>query len=87
MHQVHLTCMCMCVSVFFMCVHACVCVNLAHTLGGNVCTPLCIALHAGVTTITVQIFGVIGGSPIPGVHEAQEYFRIQAFNTIVLTLM
>ena len=58
-------CVCVCECIY-MCVHACVCVHLAHTLGGNV------ALHAREMTITVQILGVIGDSPIPGVHEAQD---------------
>ena len=65
MHQVCLTCVHVCVSVF-----TCVCMNLAHTLGGNVCTPLHVALHARETTITVQILGVIGDSRTPVVYEA-----------------
>ena len=62
-------CACVCECIY-MCVHTCVCVHLAHTLGGNVCTPLHVALHARETTITVQILGVIGDSPTPVVYEA-----------------
>ena len=55
-----------------------------NTLGGNVCTPLHVALHAREKTITVQNFRCDWGQSHS--RSTLEYKHI-AFNAFVLTLM